>query len=321
MSHHLHPHIQNPTLVNDNLLHVVCVVSNSSRYHSRYRLARKFIEEMKATPNVRLYIVEQAYGDRHHELTADHEPRHLQLRSQSEIWTKESMINLGVRTMLPREWKYVAWVDADVTFRDPNWAQETMHQLQHFAIVQPWQQAMDLGFNGNVMHTHQSIGYMSQTKRLKPNGQSYPHGGHSGFAWAATRAFWEQVGGLMDHCILGSADHHMALSCLGENDLRVSGDASKGFFRRCNEWRQRAVRVTHKEIGYVNGRIEHNFHGPKKRRFYADRWQILTEHDYDPDTDLMYDEQGLIQLVGKPALEAAIRGYNRSRAEDSIEES
>ncbi len=318
MSHHLHPHIQNPTLVNDNLLHVVCVVSNTSRYHSRYRLARKFIEEMKATPNVRLYIVEQAYGDRHYELTRDHEPHHLQVRSNSEIWTKENLINLGVKRLLPRDWKYVAWVDADVSFRDPNWALETLHQLQHFSIVQPWQQCTDLGFVGDIMHTHHSIGYLSQMGRLKPNGKSYPHGGHSGYAWAATRAFWEQTGGLLEVGILGSGDHHMALSCLGEADLRVSGDASKGFFRKCAEWRARAIRVTHKEIGYVNGRIEHGYHGQKADRKYADRWKILAKHDYDPDVDLMHDSQGLIQLVGKPALEADIRKYNRSRNEDAL---
>ena len=44
------------------------------------------------------------------------------------------------------------------------------------------------------------------------------------------------------------------------------------------------------------------------------------DNHFDPDTDLAYDEQGVLHLVGKPRLESAIRKYNRSRCEDSIEE-
>ncbi len=319
MTGHIVNQVQNHQLRSDNTLHVIGVVSNPVRYHSRYRLARQWQEAMEATPNVKTYTVEAAFGDRHHEVT-EQKDGHLQLRTKSEIWIKENMINLGVRHLLPRDWKYVAWVDADVFFREPHWAQETLHALQHFSIVQPWQQCADLGHHGNILDTHQSIGYLSQLGKLKPRGQSYPHGGHSGFAWAATRDFWEQVTGLMDFCILGSADHHMALACLGEDDLRVSGKVEQGFFRRCVEWKNRATKITHNQIGYVHGRIEHSFHGPKRRRYYADRWKILVDNNYNPDTDLMYDAQGMIQLVGKPNLEAAIRKYNRSRYEDSIED-
>lgn len=40
----------------------------------------------------------------------------------------------------------------------------------------------------------------------------YRRYGHTGYVWACTRYFWENVGGLMDFCILGSADHNMALA-------------------------------------------------------------------------------------------------------------
>jgi len=29
---------------------------------------------------------------------------------------------------LPRDWRYVAWIDADVHFLNRDWAQETLHQ-------------------------------------------------------------------------------------------------------------------------------------------------------------------------------------------------
>jgi hypothetical protein len=34
---------------------------------------------------------------------------------------------------LPNDWKYVAWVDADVNFTNPHWVRVTVQQLQHYA--------------------------------------------------------------------------------------------------------------------------------------------------------------------------------------------
>jgi hypothetical protein len=315
MGTHIASQITSPQLQTDNTLHVVSVVSNPVRWHSRYRLAREHAERMKATPNVAFHFVECCFGDRAPELNAD-----LTLRTRSEAWTKESMINLGVRYLLPRHWKYVAWVDADVEFRDPNWAQETLHQLQHFAVVQPWQQCSDLGATGNVMQLFQSFGLLHQrgVRKQKYSAEPYPYG-HSGFAWAATRAFWERVEGMIDFAVLGSADHHMAWAMVGDVDASVHQKMHPAYLRRCREWQARAKAACGGEIGFCQGRIEHHFHGPKARRYYRERWQILVDAKYNPDTDLTYDEQGLVQLTRKD-LEQAIRKYNRSRAEDSIEE-
>jgi hypothetical protein len=319
-SGHLVSHIKNPGLVSDNTLHVIGVFSNPVRYHSRYRLAREWREEMEKTANVRCYIAEAAFGDRHHEVTEDIEP-HLRLRTRSEIWVKENLINLAVRDLLPRDWKYVAWVDGDISFRNPQWAQETLHQLQHFAVLQPWQQCVDLGFDGNVLQTHQSFGFLRErgVKIQKNSTDPYPYG-HSGFAWACRRDFWEQACGLMDWCILGSADHHMAWGMIGQVDETIHRGMTSAFFRLCRDWQERAVRITNTQVGFAPGRIEHGFHGPKHRRYYRERWQILVDHHFDPVKDLVRDSQGMIQLVGKPALEAAVRRYNRARFEDSIEE-
>lgn len=318
---HLESHIQNKELRSSNTLHVIGVVSNPARYHSRYRLARDFKAAMEATSNVSFHMVEAAFGDRHHEVTDTGNDRHLQIRTNSEAWIKENMINLAVRHLLPRDWKYLAWVDADVFFQDPNWAQETLHQLQHWPVVQPWQQCLDLGFHGNVLQMHQSFGWMHQTgiRKQRWTGEPYTYA-HSGFAWACTRAFWEQIGGLLDIAILGSADHHMAWAMIGDVDSTIHRAMPPSFYRLCREWQDRAIRVTHKQVGFVNGRIEHQFHGPKNRRFYRERWQILIDHKYDPDRDIIRDDQGIVQLCSKPDLEQAIRVYNRSRFEDSIEE-
>jgi len=311
-----------PDLRTDNTLHVVTTVTNPARWHSRYRLARDFIARMEATPNVKLYVVEGAYGERHHELTQKDQPNHLQLRLDSEIWVKENLINLGVRYLLPRDWNYLAWVDADVEFRDPNWAQEAMHQLQHFAVIQPWQHCNDLGYHGDILQTFSSLGWLTQ-KGVKVQRHSGEHGvpyGHSGFAWACRRDFWEAVQGLPDFCVAGSGDHHAAWACLGDVDSTIHGKMLPSWSRRLHEWQERALRVTHGEVGFSVGRIEHYWHGSKKNRFYRERWQLLIDTKFDADKHLMYDKSGVIRLIDKPDLEHAMRGYMRSRREDDINE-
>lgn len=324
---HLVNHITHPELRGENTLHIVGVVSNAVRFHSRYRLAREWIKEMAVTKNVTLHVVEAAFGDRClelKELCDELGVDFMSVRTNSEIWIKENMINIGMRSVLVRypTAKYLGWVDADVFFRDPNWAQETMHQLQHFPVVQPWSDCADLGFQGNILQHFKSFGIQHQRrvpKQKHPNQKEYQYA-HSGFAWCCTRQFFEAIEGLMDFPILGSADHHMAFGMIGEVMDTVHGGMSDAFKRKAKEWEAKAMRACKREVGFVMGRIEHGFHGPKKRRYYRERWQILIDHAFNPDTDLVKDGQGVLQLVGKPALEQAIRLYNRSRYEDSIEE-
>lgn len=330
MQGHIVNHIEHSELKNDSILHVIGVISNPSRFHSRYRLARDWVRRMSKYPNVKLYLVECAFGDRHYEMEkvcAETGTVHHKLRTKSEVWIKENMINIGVRDLLPHDWKYLAWVDCDINFCNPDWSLETIHQLQHFAIVQPWQSACNLGPTGNVSKSFDSVGqkiHLGISPVIPKKGKRYtgdPYTfGHSGYAWACTRTFWENVGGLIDFAILGSADHHMALGCRGYYSHSVHSMMKGDFMRLCHAWQTRAIQITHGEIGYVDGRIEHFFHGPMQRRNYVSRWEILIQNEFNPIHDLRRDHQGLIQLIGKPKLEQDIRRYNRQRMEDSIEE-
>lgn len=317
---HVVDQIRHKDLVHDNTLYVIGVISNPLRYHSRYRLYREWKKEMEETPNVKVVTCEVAFGDRHHEVTDPMNPFDLQLRAHQELWHKENQINLAVR-LLPHNWKYVCWADTDIHFCDKHWAQEALHQLQHYDLIQPWRDCLDLGPFGNVLQHFQSFCYIHQLGVRKQTHPSQPYKyAHSGFAWACTRRFWENTKGLMDRCIVGSADHHQAWASINQVQHSVHGHMPDAFKRYAREWQRDAFHVTQGHLGFVNTRIEHMFHGPKNRRGYRERWQIFIDHQFDPYQDLRYDSQGLLQLVGKPALEEDIRRYFRSRHEDSIEE-
>lgn len=323
MQSHLVSHIKNPSLQSDNTLHVVGVIQNAVRWHSRYRLFRHWAREMLQTENVILHVVEAVHGDRRPECAPENgEYSYYHVKTRSEIWLKENLINLGVRHLLPSNWKYLAWVDCDVSFRNPRWALDSLHHLQHYQIIQPWSDAVDLTFDGGVHKHFQSFGYYCAKKIPQAPSGKNPYGlkyGHTGFAWACTRYFYENVEKLLDFAILGAADNHMAWGCLGGTINTMNPEVTDGYKTAALAWQEKAKFACSEIVGYSPGRIEHHFHGPKSRRQYWDRWKILVKYKFDPLKDLKYDHQGVLRLKGKHKLEQAVMHYNRERYEDSIE--
>lgn len=322
---HLVNHIQKPYLRSDNTLHVIGVVTNVARWHSRYRLARKWLERMNQMPNVKAYVVEAAYKDRDFEVAEACNPRHLRLHTKSEIWLKENLINLGVKRLLPHDWRYMAWVDMDVHFRRSDWALATIHQLQHYPVVQPWSDVVDLDFYGGVHGHYRSFGSLHARGVPKCHHKKHEYGhayAHPGFAWACTRSFYEAVEKLLEFCIVGAGDHHMAWAMVGDIESTIHRKVSENYKIACRQWQEKATFACGHNVGYVPGSIEHNFHGPKERRYYYERWDILLKHQFDPLHDLTHDSQGLLVLKNNARLnrlERAIHRYNLERLEDSIE--
>lgn len=331
------------------VLDVVAVVSNPFLYQSRYDLYRAFARHMQAS-NVRLTTVELAFGARIWEVTEPDNPRHVQLRTNSELWHKENLINLGV-ARLPRDWEYAAWIDADVTFQRPDWAQATLQALQHYEVVQPWSTAQDLDAKHDVMATFRSFcrcyrDYVDNPpaksamipREVVYAGSGYPspvpdplpyayHGyWHPGFAWAIRRDAWEQIGGLIDFAVLGAADFYMAWGLIGQLDTHLyhieidrdsMGGYTSAYLKSLMVWQEKAKCLL-RNIGYVPGTLLHHWHGPKAKRGYNSRESILITEKYDPEQDLIRDWQGVFRLKkNRISLRDKIRAYFQARDEDA----
>jgi hypothetical protein len=241
------------------------------------------------------------------------------------VWNKENLINIGF-SRLQDDWKYVAWIDADVNFRREHWASETVHALQHYDIIQPWADCYDLGPHGEHLQHHRGFcrqffdGHPVAADRWKFwtfNGGPYCYP-HSGYAWAARRQTIEWLGGLIDIGALGAGDHHMALALVGKAQYSVPKGISAAYLRHVMQWQGRAIHHVNYNVGYVPGTIEHNWHGRKTDRKYVDRWEILVKNDFNPDTDLKKNSYGVVELAGnKPNLTRDIDHYFRQRNEDA----
>lgn len=315
----------------EQTLHVAAVVSNPQRWGTRLKLAHDFRRHMRASPNVRLHFIEMAYGDRPHELVRPHlHPDDHALRSVHEIFHKENLSNLAVQTF-PDGWRYGAIIDADFSFCRWDWALATIHELQHYDWVQPFSTYQNLSGNlpGRAFQPVGDIGRSfaytwHQNDHDLPPGwrQAEPYArrrgvGAPGGAWAFTRKAWDESGGLLDRCVLGSGDWFMAFGLVGERapDKRYDGysDAYVHYLDAALE-RYSACR---KNIGYVDCHAFHGFHGAMRNRAYGSRDEILIANSFDPYKDVYPDWRGVLQVSPrKPELRDAIRRYFRERNED-----
>jgi hypothetical protein len=308
------------------LLHIVTAISNPIRWKSRCALARTAIASWLEEPNVVVTLVESAYGGREHELADMAGPRvnHIPVRSYTMAWNKENLINIGI-SRLPHEAAAIGVFDADVIWRKPGWANETIAALDLYPVVQPWRTAYDLGPNDEHIQTHISFASLFHSgKPVVPEGPrfwkfdgGYADYAHPGFAWAFQRRILDLVGGLFEAAGMGSGDHVMSLAMVGAGEKSFPGAISPNYQQAVMTWQSRAMAHINQKIGFVAGTIEHMFHGSKTKRAYVDRWKMFLEHGFDPITDLKRNTHGVIEFAGnKPELERAFDRYLRSRQED-----
>ncbi len=308
------------------MLDIVTVVANPILWQSRASLARQAIASWLKEPNVRVTLVECAYGARSYELwdLASERVTFVPVRAKTLVWNKESLMNVGI-ARAPDDARYFGTFDADVIYRQPGWAQAAIDALQLYPVIQPWTTCYDLGPKDELLGMHRSFASVYHAGGpVKPEGDKFwkSHGGpydypHSGYAWAWTRDILDALGGLFDVGGMGSADHHMALSLAAAADFSIPGGINGNYRAAVKQWEARATAHVNGKIGFTPCVIEHLFHGIKANRNYVGRWGMFLEHDFDPSTDLKRNSFGVLEFTGnKPRLEQAFDRYLRERNED-----
>lgn len=318
-------------------LYVICPIINATRARSRWRLFQDF-ERHVAQAGAQLLVVEVAFGDRDFVVTEPNNPHHIQLRTWHELWLKERAINLGVvhLTRLVPDWAHVAWLDGDFFFCRGDWANETIHLLQHYPVVQMWSQLINLTSDYEIRpqskEVPQLVSFMSiQIKGHEYGGNYYEEGGQKfgspGLAWAARREAWDQMGGLIDYCVLGAGDWYWANAVMGTLDKAIGSrnDLTPAFGRKMHEYQEHLTRSRWQErsivgnAGIMHGLVVHFWHGSRADRQYNTRGEILMRHEYDPDRDLKTDASMLYQLTDRsPGLRREIQAYFNGRREDEL---
>lgn len=309
-------------------LHVITMVSNPMRTTRRYELFQRFRQYM-LDQGVHIWAAEIQDGSRPFCCTDKSNPRDLQLRTATRLWQKENALNLLIQR-LPSDWKYVAWIDADIEFMNKNWIHETIHELQIHKVVQMWENAIDygpygetIGLSHSFMSKYVNGGFQFPEKWEKDpkkfgtyQGKEY----HPGYAFAATREAIDGMGLLLDRAIAGAGDRHMCLAWTGKAEHSYHPEAPAPYKKYVLDYQERCAAHIRKNVGYVDGTIVHYWHAKKSTRNYWSRWQILNRNNYDPFLDLRTDWQGLLQIddYAKPRLRDDLMAYFMARNDDDI---
>lgn len=299
----------------EDKLNVIIVISNPCLYSKRYILLKEFVKRFEEEETrVRLFIVEMVYGNQRFIVTNKHDKTHLQLRTETPIWHKENMINLGVKHLLPPDYKAFAWIDADVEFENTNWATDTLKVLNGAKdVVQLFSHCVDMSKEKTAMTIFNSFGYcFTKQHKYSTKGLDY---WHPGYAWAITRKAYERIGGLYDKGILGSGDNFMALSFIGKCQHVLNYAYTEDYKNSVLEYQVCSSKL---RLGYVPGVIRHHYHGTKANRRYTERWCILIKHLFSPVLHLTYDQNGvLVPTENFPAeFKTDIFNYFVERKED-----
>lgn len=317
-------------------LNIITVVFNPFRFKSRYTLYNQF-EEYISKFDVNLITVEIAFGERPFEVTVPNNINHVQLRTNCELWHKERALNIGLQRLTANtpDWKYVAWMDCDIQFACTDWDTETVQLLQHYAVLQMFSQATLLGpthcamsKHDSIMVTYEKFGNIGGNKTYCGGGNNpginAGWSGHPGLAWAFRRFELEHVNGWLDICINGSADLHMAGCYAGTGHVALHKSCSKGYQDRIMQYQALCETYIRRNIGFMPGLVMHYWHGKTGTRGYDKRWKLNVKYNFDPNTDLVLDLNGLYKFndiwPNVLKLRYDTRKTLMQRNEDSIDE-
>ena len=273
-------------------LNVIIVVSNPCLFAKRYILLKEFVKRIEEEEDhVNLFVVEMVYGQQRFIVTDKKNKNHLQLRTATPLWHKENMINLGVKYLLPANYKAFAWIDADLEFESSTWALDTLKILNGCKdVVQIFSHCVNMDAQKNTLNTYNSLGY--SFSKGKPYTSSTTDYWHPGYAWAMTRKAYEKLGGLYDKGILGSGDNVMALSFLNRVDAYTKNTRYTEDYR--NSMLDYQLKAKSLRLGYTPGIIRHFFHGTKENRKYSQRWETLVKYQFSPFKHVTCDEKGVL---------------------------
>lgn len=193
---------------------------------------------------------------------------------------------------LPKSCEYVAWLDCDIIFKNPNWATDTVRLLKENAVVQLFERCIKSD-KGNVVNdaceTSISFAKITSPDPVKfLNFERYDVHGHTGFGWAMRREIFDEVG-LYEHAISGSADHFMAHAIYGHCGFCIQNALKhdKAQLDHFNEWAARFYPLVKGKLGCVPGDIIHLWHGDLADRRYFKRMHDITDLGFNPYFDIV----------------------------------
>lgn len=267
----------------------------------------RFLSDMK-TWDVDVFSAEVVWGN----TPFPTQDAFIQIRASKKhfLWQKERLLNLIVEK-LPRHYRKIAWVDADVLFLNRNWVQLAQLAMKHFTVAQLFSEILWLNSEGQVEDIVPASGFDQPPKRMKARKNNW---GNPGMAFVADRSVFP----LYEYCILGGGDSYCVSAWGRKPDFNKLAPELQHFNSHYNLWAERAQRKVKTELALIRGQIVHLYHGDLPNRKYIKRWDTLKRFNYNPQRDIEIDPGTGLLAFSKKAdrkLVREVRNYFQSRLE------
>jgi len=250
--------------------------------------------------------------------------------TQSLLWHKESILNQMVKK-LPKKYKFVFWIDADVIFENKDWMIDGVMDLHFANIIQPFSVCVHLmkgqlkpDFDIHEVIHRDSLNPHSLNDRVwnsfgkmhqlgLSNNENYNVHGHVGFAWGIRREILDNIE-LYDHALIGGADHIIAHAAAGHIPHKCIQKSFTDNLDEVYDWSKKFYDLVKGKVSYSTGILYHIWHGDINKREYLKRIQEFTPANKHITTK---DKNGF--YVANHRDERYVREYFKRR-EDNVDD-
>ncbi len=267
---------------------IVACYFNPQNNPYRLKAFRIFYESIK---HLNHRIVECVIGDTKPELVNEFTSLFItRVYTKNLLWHKETLLNQAIKD-LPKEFKYIFWLDTDVVFTNKNWMIDSVEQLQTNNLVQPFEYCIHLDQDQSephfdLTHEYEYAGGSNRHPKMwrsfasnhtlgKSGDSNYDKHGHVGFAWGARREVLDNVP-LYDRALIGGADHIIAHAGAGQIGHSCITKSFTDDIDAVNKWSIDFFNAVQGKIGYAKGDLFHIWHGDITKRQYLKRIQDFT---------------------------------------------
>ena len=246
--------------------------------------------------------------------------------TESLLWHKETLLN-KIISELPRKYKYVFWIDADVIFTNKNWLTDSVKEFEKGAnILQPFEYCIHLEkdqlkpnfnyedyryYSDDMLRKQMWRSFMSNCVKKHQNhfnSENYDIHGHVGFAWAARRNILDRVP-LYDKALIGGGDHIIAHAAAGQIGHKCITKSFTDDIKDVLDWSEQFDNVVRGKLAYVKGHLFHIWHGDINKRDYFNRIVNFTSKAKNIN---MRDENGLFVTKDKESIKY-MKNYFKQR--------
>lgn len=225
--------------------------------------------------------------------------------SSSYMFHKENLFRL-LEKRAPKKYAKLAFLDADIFFKDGSWYEKASRLLDTYDVVQPFETAhwLDLTYKETIL-TRKTV--------LLNQKEAWDFLFHPGFAWCMKRSFYRQTG-FFDYAISGSADTLSSAAWLNKRFPPKFQSLPSPLIPKYRKFQaQKRPKITYLE----NMDLFHLYHGSRQNRKYAERHKMLAVQG-EIDDYLTANKDGVFEWKEKERWNPLYLRYFQEREDDSL---